>query len=74
MTAGATTRTYAVKLTDEGQRVLRAAKPLGKRADERVLDALPNKQRQRFIAALASIVDALQDLSSKSSRRAKARS
>src|ERR1700730_7868480 len=26
-------RTYAVKLTDEGQRLLRAAEPLGKRVD-----------------------------------------
>ena len=67
-------RTNAVTLTDKGQRVLRAAQPVGKRVDERVLDALPNKQRQQFIDALASIVDALQDLSSESSRRAKVRS
>jgi len=67
-------RAYAVNLTEEGQRVLRAAAPLGKRVDERVLDALPNKKRQQFIEALASIVDALQDLSSESSRRAKVRS
>ena len=67
-------RAYAVNLTEEGQRVLRAAAPLGNRVDERVLDALPNKKRQQFIEALASIVDALQDLSSESSRRAKVRS
>jgi DNA-binding MarR family transcriptional regulator len=67
-------RAYAVKLTDEGHRVLRAAEPLGKRVDERVLDALPKKQRQGFVDALASIVHALQDLSWDSGRRAKARS
>ena len=57
-------RTYAVKLTDEGRRMLRAAEPLGKRVDERVLDALPNKQREQFIDALVSIVGTLQKLSS----------
>ena len=38
-------RAYAVKLTDEGRRLLRVAEPLGKRVDERILDALPTKQR-----------------------------
>ena len=57
-------RTYAVKLTDEGRRVLRAAEPLAKRVDERVLNALPSKQRDQFMDALVSIVDRLQDLSS----------
>jgi len=35
-------RAYAVKLTDEGRRVLRAVEPLSKRIEERVLAALPN--------------------------------
>jgi len=30
-------RAYAVKLTDEGRRVLRGAEPLAKQVDERVL-------------------------------------
>jgi len=56
-------RVYAVKLTDEGRRVLRAAEPLAQRVDERVLSALPSKQRDQFMDALVSIVDRLQDLS-----------
>ena len=58
-------RAYAVKLTDEGRRVLRTAEPLAKRVDERVLGALPNKQRDQFMGALVSIVDTLQELSSR---------
>jgi len=54
------TRTYAVKLTEEGQRLLRAAEPLAKRVDERILDALPAKQRHQFMGALASIVSTLE--------------
>ena len=57
-------RAYAVKLTDEGRRVLRIAEPLAKRVDERILDALPAKQREQFIDDLLSIVDTLQKLSS----------
>ena len=60
-------RAYAVKLTDEGRRMLRSAEPLAKRVDQRILDALPSKERERFIDALVSIVDTLQDLSSSSS-------
>ena len=36
-------RAYAVKLTDEGRRVLRIAEPLSKRVDERILDALADQ-------------------------------
>ena len=53
-------RSYAVKLTDEGRRVLSAAGPAARRVDERVIGALPGKQREAFLTALASIVDALQ--------------
>jgi DNA-binding MarR family transcriptional regulator len=53
------TRAYAVKLTGEGRRVLRTAEPLAKRVDQRVLDVLPAKRREEFMAALASIVRAL---------------
>jgi DNA-binding MarR family transcriptional regulator len=47
-------RTYAVKLTEDGQRMLRAAEPLAKRVDDRILDALPARQRDQFMGALAS--------------------
>lgn len=61
-------RAYAVKLTDEGHRVLRAAEPLSKRVDERILGALPNRQRGQFIDDLMSIIETLQKLSSQSSQ------
>ena len=53
-------RAYAVKLTDQGRRLLRSVEPLAKAVDERVLDALPTKQREQFVDALSRIVSALQ--------------
>jgi len=53
-------RAYAVRLTDEGRRVLRTAEPLAKRVDVRVLDALPANRREEFIRALGSIVSKLE--------------
>ena len=53
-------RAYAVKLTDEGGRVLRTIEPLAKKVDEHVLAALPAKDRQNFIRTLQSIVATLQ--------------
>ena len=49
-------RASVVKLTDKGRRILRAAAPLARRANQRVLKALSNRQRKDFIAALVSIV------------------
>ena len=62
-------RAYAVKLTDEGRRVLRVAEPLARRVDERILDALPTKQREQFIDDLLSIVDTLQKLAPAAGKR-----
>lgn len=56
-------RAYAVKLTEEGRRVLRTAEPAARRVDERILEALPNKQREQFIDELQAIVETLQKLS-----------
>jgi DNA-binding MarR family transcriptional regulator len=53
-------RAYAVKLTEQGQQVLRAAEPLARRVDARILDALPAKRHAEFMAALASIVNTLE--------------
>jgi len=53
-------RAYAVKLTDEGRRVLGRVEPLAKRVDDRILDALPAKQRDQFMRALALIVGTLE--------------
>jgi DNA-binding MarR family transcriptional regulator len=62
-------RAYAVKLTDEGRRVLRIAEPLAKRVDERILDALPTRQRDQFVEDLLSIVDTLQKISQAGAER-----
>ncbi len=54
-------RAYAVRLTDEGWRVLRAAEPLARRADEKILSALTNTEKDRFVKGLTEIVRALED-------------
>lgn len=56
-------RAYAVKLTDEGWRVMKAADVSAQRADERILAALPAKQRDQLLDDLATLVDALSRLS-----------
>jgi DNA-binding MarR family transcriptional regulator len=53
-------RAYAVKLTDEGRRVLKQAEPAGKKVDDRILEALPSKHRDQFVDDLLTIVDTLQ--------------
>ena len=52
-------RTYAIKLTSEGQRLLRQAEPLARNVDQRVLAALPAERREHFLAMLAVIVQKL---------------
>lgn len=52
-------RAYAVKVTEEGGRILAAAEPKVARVDERLLDALPVDERERFMANLTAIVTAL---------------
>ncbi|MEI9898770.1 MAG: MarR family winged helix-turn-helix transcriptional regulator [Hyphomicrobium sp.] len=52
-------RAYSVKLTDEGWKVLKAADPLAKRVDEKILGVLPGQQRERFLQDLNLIVKAL---------------
>jgi DNA-binding MarR family transcriptional regulator len=52
-------RAYAVKLTEEGRRVLKSADPVYNRVDGRILEALPAKQRENFLDNLAVIVEAL---------------
>jgi DNA-binding MarR family transcriptional regulator len=56
-------RAYAVKLTDEGRKALRTAEPLAKRVDDRILEALPGRQRDQFINDLVAIVDTLNKMS-----------
>jgi DNA-binding MarR family transcriptional regulator len=61
-------RAYAVKLTDEGRKLLRTAEPLAKKVDERILDALPTRQREQFVDELVSIVDTLQKMTAGSTK------
>jgi len=57
-------RTYAVKLTEEGRRMLEKAEPLAKRVDDRLLAALPAGQRDQFVRRLAALVEKLQSMAS----------
>ena len=52
-------RAYAVKLTEEGFRILKSAEPMAKKVDDRILAAIPNQQRERFVQDLNTIVKAL---------------
>lgn len=53
-------RAYAVRLTDEGRRILKSAEPMVRKVDERVLSALPASDRDKFLISLNKIVSALQ--------------
>lgn len=55
-------RAYAVRLTEEGKRVLRSTEPLTKRVDDLVLQSLPTRQREQFLEDLATIVEALSQM------------
>ena len=52
-------RAYAVKLTEEGRRLLKQTEPVYRRVDDRILNALGPKQREQFLDDLAVIVEAL---------------
>lgn len=52
-------RAYAVKLTDEGVRVLRRAEPLVQRVDDQLLNLLPADRRANFIKDLHAIISNL---------------
>jgi DNA-binding MarR family transcriptional regulator len=58
-------RAYAVKLTDEGWKMLKSAEPMSKRVDERILSSLPNAQRERFLQDLNSIIQVLGKMNEK---------
>ena len=55
-------RAYAVKLTDEGWRTLKAADPVARKVDDKVLSMLPSQQRDRFMQDLNTIVQSLSKL------------
>jgi DNA-binding MarR family transcriptional regulator len=57
---GTDKRAYAVALTDQGRRILRATDPLMSAVDASVLEALSKTQQDRFLKSLSTIVSALQ--------------
>jgi DNA-binding MarR family transcriptional regulator len=52
-------RSYAVKLTDEGRKVLSTVTPFGESIDQRILDVLPAGSRRQFVVSLQTIINAL---------------
>lgn len=60
-------RAYAVKVTDEGAKVLKARDPLARKVDERILSGLPASQRDRFLQDLGAIIQTLNRLKEKES-------
>lgn len=52
-------RAYAVRLTEEGNRVLRATDPVSRKVDEKVLAVLSTQERERFLQDLNKIVRSL---------------
>jgi MarR family transcriptional regulator, temperature-dependent positive regulator of motility len=60
-------RAYAVKLTEEGWRVLKSVDPLSRKVDDRILASLPVTQRERVIQDLNAIIQALSGMQTKES-------
>jgi MarR family transcriptional regulator, temperature-dependent positive regulator of motility len=58
-------RAYAVKLTDEGAKILKSHDPMARRVDDRILASLPAAQRDRFLGDLNAIVRVLSRLKEK---------
>jgi DNA-binding MarR family transcriptional regulator len=52
-------RAYAVRLTEEGRRAMKAAETGARRADERILAALPARQREQMLDDLSTLVERL---------------
>ena len=61
-------RAYAVRLTDEGQRVLKSADPVARKVDDKVLAALSVSERDRFLQDLNKIVRTLSAMAPMSGR------
>jgi MarR family transcriptional regulator, temperature-dependent positive regulator of motility len=60
-------RAYAVKLTEEGWRVLKSVDPLARKVDDRILASLPATQRERVLQDLNAIIQALSGMQMKES-------
>ncbi len=51
-------RAYTVKLTRQGRQKLTAVRPAVERVDEQILSMVPTRQRDAFVQALSSLVEA----------------
>ena len=62
-------RAYAVRLTAKGKEALSSALPAALsaavKADKRILDALPKKEREEFLLALVNIMEAITKMAEK---------
>ena len=56
-------RAYAVKLTDEGLKILEKTEVQARHVDNRILEVLPPRQREQFLRDLTTIIEALSDIS-----------
>jgi DNA-binding MarR family transcriptional regulator len=56
-------RTFVLKVTDDGRRLLAAADPVARKLDAALLEALPPAQREPFMKALDAVVRALEERS-----------
>ena len=59
-------RAYAVRLTAKGKLALTEALPAALSADERILKALPKKERDEFLLALVHIMETIRKISESS--------
>lgn len=64
-------RAYAVKLTEEGWRVLKSVDPLARKVDDKILSSLPSSQREKLLQDLNNIVQALGRLQAKETSSSK---
>ncbi len=62
-------RAYAVKLTDEGWRILKSTEPVARRVDDKVLAVLSAAERERFLQDLNKIVKTLGTLQPTGARK-----
>jgi|LNFM01.1.fsa_nt_gb DNA-binding MarR family transcriptional regulator len=51
-------RAYAVRLTEEGRRILAESEPLVREIDQRILEVLPPAERLQFLDDLSAIINA----------------
>lgn len=55
-------RAYAIKLTDEGKRLVKAVEPLANRVDDKLLKTLSAARSTAFLRSLETIIDRLNEM------------